>query len=321
MPSETPTVCVFAPSMLVTVTVERGGDEFDDIHFHLGGQGYWVARLVRELGERPILVAPIGGEAGQVIRGLIRSTGLDFAPVTIQGASPGYLHDRREGERTPLAEARSPDLDRHEIDDLFAKTLQHALGAQLCVLTGKRPGDTLPVDFYRRLSWDLAAANVRTVGDLHGEELVCFLEGGPLDVLKVSDEDLAADGRIPSQDADEEDVWAAIGELRERGARAVVVSRADGSLASFKDVRMRAAAPRFEVVDSSGAGDSMTAALAVGMVRGLGPEESLRLASAAGSANVIRHGLASSPAELIARLTPLVDINGAEDESTPTNPN
>jgi 1-phosphofructokinase len=312
MPSETPTVCVFAPSILVTVTVESGGEKFDDIHFHLGGQGYWVARLIRELGERPILVAPVGGEAGQVMRGLIRSTGLDFAPVTIQGASPGYVHDRRQGERIQLAEARSPELDRHEIDDLFAKTLQHALGAELCVLTGRRPGDTLPIDFYRRLSWDLAAAGVNTVGDLHGEELTCHLEGGPLDVLKVSDEDLIDDDRIPPEDASEGDVWGAIGELRDSGARAVVVSRVDGALASFKDVRMRAVAPRFEVVDSSGAGDSMTAALAVSMVRGLAPEETLRLACAAGSANVIRHGLASSPAELISRLTPLVEITGAD---------
>lgn len=312
MASETPTVCVFAPSMLVTVTVESGVEDFDEIHFHLGGQGYWVARLIRELGERPILVAPVGGEAGQVMRGLLRSTGLDFAPVTIQGASPGYVHDRRRGERVQLAQARSPELDRHEIDDLFAKTLQHALAAELCVLTGKRPEDTLPVDFYRRLSWDLGAAGVKTVGDLHGEELACHLEGGPLDVLKVSDDDLMADGLISEESADEAAAWKAIAELRDRGARAVVVSRADGALASFQEEGMRAIAPKFEVVDSSGAGDSMTAALAVSMVRDLGPEEALRLACAAGSANVIRHGLASSPAELISRLVPLIEISGAE---------
>lgn len=313
MPSETPTVCVFAPSVLVTVTVESAGEDFDDIHFHMGGQGYWVARLIRELGERPILVAPVGGEAGQVMRGLLRSTGLDFAPVTIQGPSPGYVHDRRRGERVQIAETRSPDLDRHEIDDLFAKTLQHSLGAGLCVLTGKRAGDTLPVDFYRRLAWDLAAAGIKSVGDLHGEELLAHLEGGSLDVLKVSDEDLAADGLIEDGKIDEEAVWSAVSSLRERGAEAVVVSRQNGALASFKEVRMRAVAPRFEVVDTSGAGDSMTAALAVAMVRGLDPEESLRLACAAGSANVIRHGLASSPAELIARLAPLIEVTGDEE--------
>lgn len=312
MPSETPTVCVFAPSILVTVTVEKGSEDFDELHFHLGGQGYWIARMIRELGERPVLVTPVGGEAGQVVRGLVRSTGIDFAPVTIEGPSPSYVHDRRQGDRLQVASARSPDLNRHEIDDLFAKTLQHGLGTGLCVLTGKRAEDTLPTDFYRRLAIDLGAAGVSTVGDLHGEELACHLEGASIDILKVSDEDLATDGLLPTADADEEAVWEAVTDLQTRGARAVVISRGEGALASFKGASMRASAPRFEVVDSSGAGDSMTAALAVSLVRGLNPEESLRLACAAGAANVIRHGLASSPAELIARLTPLVDVTRME---------
>ncbi len=306
MGSETPTVCVFAPSILVTVTVESGSEGFDDIHFHLGGQGYWIARLVRELGERPILVAPVGGEAGRVVRGLVRADGMDFAPVTTEGPTAAYIHDRRNGERVQLAEARSPDFGRHEADDLFAKTLQHAVGAGLCVITGRRPADTLSSDFYRRLAVDLAAAGVRTVGDMHGEELEAYLSGGPLGVLKVSDEELVADGRV--EDGDELAEWRVMDELCAAGAEAVVVSKAEGARALFKGVRYRARSPEFEVVDSSGAGDSMTAALAVSAVRGLDPEETLRLACAAGSANVIRHGLASSPAELIARLTPLIDV-------------
>lgn len=312
MPPESPSVCVFAPSILVTVTVESAGDEFDDIHFHLGGQGYWVARLIRELGERPILVAPVGGESGQVVRGLIRSSGIDFAPVSIEGATPSYLHDRRHGQRVQVAMAHSPPLGRHEIDDLFAKTLQHSLAAGLCVLTGKRPGDALPVDFYRRLGWDLRAADVESVGDLHGEELASFLEGGPLGMLKVSDEDLVADGLLAEDDTTEEGAWKAISSLRAQGAEAIVLSRDIGALALFKDVRMRALVPRFEVVDPAGAGDSMTAALAVSTVRRLSPEETLRLACAAGSANVIRHGLASSPAELIDRLNQLIEVTGVE---------
>ena len=307
MGSETPTVCVFAPSILVTVTVESGSEGFDDIHFHLGGQGYWIARLVRELGERPILVAPVGGEAGVVVRGLVRADGMDFAPVTTEGPTAAYIHDRRHGQRVQVAEARAPDFGRHEVDDLFAKTLQHAVGAGLCVLTGRRPTDTLPVDFYRRLAVDLAAAGVNTVGDMHGEELDAYLSGGPLGGLKVSDEELVADGRMedPGDDTAE---WGVIEGLSAAGAEAVVVSKAEGAKARFKGVRYRARSPEFEVVDASGAGDSMTAALAVSSVRGLDPEEALRLACAAGSANVIRHGLASSPAELIARLTPLIDV-------------
>ncbi len=301
-------MCVFAPSLLVTVTIEPGADSFDDIHFHMGGQGYWVARMVRELGERPILCAPVGGEAGRVVRGLVGATGLDFTSVAIARPSAAYVHDRREGGRDEIAHSRSPNLDRHEIDDLFARTLQHSLTAGVCVLTGRRVGDELPTDFYRRLSSDLRAVGIRTVGDLHGDELAAFLSGGAMDILKVSVEDLTADGRLEGDTDD--GIWTAIDELVKEGALAVVVSRGgDGALARFGDTRMRAAPPRLEVVDEAGAGDSMTAALAVALVRGLGPEESLRLACAAGAANVTRHGLGSAPVDLISRLSTLIVLD------------
>lgn len=309
---ETPTACLFSPSLLVTVTIEAGSDGRDEIHFHMGGQGFWVARALRNLGQRPILCAPIGGESGQVIRGLIGSTGLDFSPVAIDGDSSAYVHDRREGAREEVAASRHPKLDRHELDDLFARTLQHSLASGVCVVTGRRPGDNFPLDFYRHLGLDLAAAGVRTAGDLHGEELMAFLDGGPMEVLKVSDEDLVADGLL-SDGCEDGAVWAAIERLTAAGARAVVVSLgARGALAGFQGMRLRASPPELEVVDSTGAGDSMTAALVVSMIRGLDPEESMRLASAAGAANVTRHGLGSAPVELINRLAELVEVDRVE---------
>ncbi|CAN5893284.1 PfkB family carbohydrate kinase [soil metagenome] len=306
MALERSSVCVFAPALFATVTVEASDDEFDDIHFHMGGQGFWVARMIRALGERSILCAPVGGESGEVLTGLVAATKLDFAPVRMAGASPAYVHDRRDGNREVVATSRSPELTRHEMDDLFGNTLRHAIGSGTCVITGRPEGDRLTAGFYRRLGANLAAAGVRSVGDFHGEELKSFLEGGPLDILKVSDDDLGEDGLAVDHD---EAVWEAVDVLVSSGARAVVVSQGSrGALASFDGVRMRARSPEFEVVDHTGAGDSMTAALAVAVVRELSPTDALRLACAAGAANVTRHGLGSSQAELVERLVDLVDV-------------
>ena len=47
---ERATVCVFAPSLVLTVTIESPPDGRDDeIHFHPGGQGFWIARTLRHL--------------------------------------------------------------------------------------------------------------------------------------------------------------------------------------------------------------------------------------------------------------------------------
>ena len=59
-------VCVFAPAPLLTVTIESKADGSgdDEIHVHAGGQGFWIARLVAELGVEVVLCGSFGGETG-----------------------------------------------------------------------------------------------------------------------------------------------------------------------------------------------------------------------------------------------------------------
>ena len=47
-----PSVCVFAPAPILTVTVEAAEDEREELHVHAGGQGFWVARMLGVLGAR-----------------------------------------------------------------------------------------------------------------------------------------------------------------------------------------------------------------------------------------------------------------------------
>jgi 1-phosphofructokinase len=56
----------------------------------------------------------------------------------------------------------------------------------------------------------------------------------------------------------------------------------------------------------------MTAALTTAVARGIGVEDTLRLAWAAGAANVIRRGLGSANPELIETLATRVEVSEAE---------
>ena len=311
MPEHRPTICIFATALFVSVTVERGDDGHDDIHIHPGGQGFWIARMVRHLGARPTLCAPIGGESGRVLKTLVPTFGIDLAAVEISSGSPAYVHDRRGGERVTVAQGRSPVLDRHERDDLYAKVLDRSLAAGVAVITG-RVDDVFSADMYRRLGSDLASNGARVVGDLHGEELDAFLEGGAIEVLKVSDEDLHQDGRI--EDLDEPGALLdAIARLKEGGAAAVVVSRrGDPAIASINGSILLAKPPELTEVDFRGSGDSMTAGLSIAVARGLSPEEALRLACAAGTANVARHGLGNASVDLITQLAERVELERFE---------
>jgi 1-phosphofructokinase len=112
------TVAVLAPSPLLTVTIEdRAGEP--DIHVHAGGQGVWQARMLVSLGVRVVLCAALGGEAGSVLEHLLPTEGLALSAIRTSARNGSYVHDRRTGERTVIAEAPGSPLDRHEHDELY----------------------------------------------------------------------------------------------------------------------------------------------------------------------------------------------------------
>jgi 1-phosphofructokinase len=301
-------IAVLAPSISVSITVEPGSGDGDDIHIHAGGQGIWIGRMLHHLGFSPVVCAPVGGESGRTLLGLTGEWGIDMEAVVTIDETPAYVHDRRCGERRELARSRPPVLRRHELDELYQRFLEAALASPVCVVTGPTSGTSVPPDLYRRLGADLAATGVGVVADLHGPELDCFLEGGPISVLKVAAVDLVEDGRLPQASATDPDelhsVAAAVEQLSEAGVGATVVSRGDlPALARFDDGYRLVSGPELAVVDPTGSGDSMTAALTVSWVKQLDPDAALRRAWAAGAANVTRRGLGSGVPGLIDELS------------------
>jgi 1-phosphofructokinase len=301
-------ISVFASSLVLTITVEAsshaGGDE---IHLHPGGQGYWVARMVGRLGENCVLSTCLGGEAGLVLAALVASDTLMLAPTWQQAESPVYIHDRRSGQRVPVAERPHRKPTRHEQDDFYSRTLETAIEAGSCVVTGRYLGGGLPATFLTRLAADLAATGVTAIGDLHGRDLDAFLKGGPLDLLKVSADDLKSDGVLTSDH--ESEVKKAITRILRRGVTGVVVSGAGQmSLASIDGAWYRVHQPTLEAADHRGSGDSMTAGLTVARVRGEDAGKMLRLGAAAGAANVVRRGLGNADRDLIEALQSQVEV-------------
>ncbi|WP_461023632.1 1-phosphofructokinase family hexose kinase [Thalassiella azotivora] len=292
------------------MTVEAAADDADEVHLHAGGQGFWVARMVSSLGADVTLCAALGGEPGDVLRALVEREGVRLRITPTSAPNGVYVHDRRSGERRTVAEMPPQSLTRHDVDTLYAASLTQALHADVAVLAGVRSPGELPTDVHRRWAVDLAAAGTVVVADVAGDALAAVLAGG-VTVLKVSHEELVADGRARSGDA--ADVVAAVRELAGAGATHVVVSRgAEPTIALVDGEVLEVSAPRLQAVDTSGAGDSMTAGLAVGLARGLPTVDALRLGVAAGALNVTRHGLGTGEREDVEALTPGVEVRRAE---------
>jgi 1-phosphofructokinase len=305
-------VTIFAPSPTLTVTVEDHAEE-PDIHVHPGGQGVWQARLLLRMGLSVTMCCALTGEIGSVLRRLLEDEGTVVAGVDRAGRGTAYVDDRRSGERRVIAEVAGDPLGRHELDELYGLTLREGIESGFVLLSGPSGDDTLPADVYRRLASDLREGGAKVVVDLSGERLQAAVDGG-VDVLKVSEDELFASGAI--KDRSRPAIMAAARSLRARGAEAVIVSRSDDPVlmldaAGFVEVL----APEFEVVDSHGGGDALTAGVAAGMALGQSLREAILTGAAAGALNVTRHGLGTGDPEVIDRLRQSVVVRELVEET------
>jgi 1-phosphofructokinase len=131
-----PGVAIFAPTPLVTVSIERRTTGTDEVHLHAGGQGVWVARMLESLGCRPIVCGPFGGETGAVAESILGREGVDVRSVTVAGRTAVNIEENGEDGLRSLVSTEPAPLDRHELDDLYGFTIGAAVGARAAVLTG-----------------------------------------------------------------------------------------------------------------------------------------------------------------------------------------
>ncbi len=303
-----PSLAVFAPSPLLTITVEEAGTPGPEIHLHAGGQGFWVARMTALLGAEVCLCCALGGESGAVLRGLIARENVELSSVECAGSNGVYIHTRRDGGRQQMARTDARRLSRHEADELYGLTLSAALDAGIALLTGVDPPTVLDSEIYRRLAGDLRSNGVRVIADLAGSALMAALAGG-LDVLKISEEEILAES--PAGASGAQDLTKTLDELHAAGAETVLLSRAeqpalvlDGPGGRYLEL----AGPRVETLEPRGTGDSMFAALGAGLAGGLELDAALRLAMAAGCLNATRHGLGTGTREQIEQLSHHIEI-------------
>ncbi|HWJ50128.1 MAG TPA: PfkB family carbohydrate kinase [Solirubrobacteraceae bacterium] len=293
-------VAIFAPHPLLTVTLEREGAEREQVHFHPGGQGVWVARMAGCMGADPVLCGFLGGESGDILEGLLGRLPGHRRLVRTASASGCYVTDRRSGERELLTFTVSDPPSRHELDELFSLTVGEALSTGWLVVTNPMPGDALPVEVYGDLVADARAGGARTLVDLSSPRLDSALRGRP-DVVKLNDWELAQ--FVCGPVSEPEQMLAAAQRLREEGAGAVIVTRGElPGLVLSEQGAWELRPPHLTRGFREGCGDAMMGALAASWAQGESFERAVLVGAAAGAANFLRHGLGSASRESVEQM-------------------
>lgn len=303
-------VMILAPSPTLTVTVEDH-PQGSEIHVHAGGQGVWQARMLRRLGVPVTMCCLLTGEVGRTLQHLLEDEDVTVHALTRDGRGSAYVHDRRGGKRVVIDEEEGDPIGRHDLDDLYSAALRSSDASPVVVLSGPAGDDSIPSDFYRRLTIDLRAAGKTVIADLAGDRLRAVV-AGRVDVLKVSHEELKADGLVDETTVSE--IISAMHALRAEGAGSVIVTRSSDPLL-LADERgvLEVTPPPFEENETRGAGDSLTAGVIAALTRGEQLREAIALGAAAGALNVTRHGLGTGDADLIENLREKVTVREVQD--------
>lgn len=270
-----------------------------------GGKGIDVSRVLTNLGLPNVALGFYGGYTGQELEARLACEGVMTDLINVEGETRTNIivHEDQTG-RHLLLTASGPEVTSKEMDALFDR-LGGLEDASVFAIGGSMPpgaGD----DTYRRIISMLRKKGVTTFLDADGEALRLGIEAGP-DYIKPNRYEL---GELVGRELDGiDDVVEAAGSLRSSGVGTVLASMdADGMVLVGEGQALWAQTPKVEVVNTIGVGDSAVAGFIYGLVTGLGPSESLRYGTAAGTATVLKPGTARAGKDDVLAILPRITV-------------
>lgn len=250
-----------------------------------GGKGLNAARAVAASGEEVLATGFVGGNNGRYLLNLLALDGIaeDFVQVATETRCCVNLLEP-SGRSTEFNEPGRP-VTAEEFCALRQKLAEIAEKADVVTLNGSLPAG-LPKDAYATLIEDIHTAGTPVILDTSGASLTCGIEAAP-DMVKPNTDEIAQ--ILGHEVASIEEAAHAAQELHEKKhiAYVVVSLGADGSVMACDEGIFRGRAPKIEVVNPVGAGDTLVGCFAVALARKLPAPECLRFAMARATANCL----------------------------------
>jgi len=248
-----------------------------------GGKGVNVARVLAQMGEKPLLLGFAAGDAGRFLHRELQKVGVrtHLTGLTGETRSTINLLDCESGRETQITEA-GPTVGPDSLNQFLFHFEDTIANGDLVVLSGGLPVGA-PVDLYARMIRIARAKGARCVVDASPAALKEALAEKP-DLVKPNVDELSALVGKPVRQKSE-----IISAVRSLGiSRAVVSMGAKGALLVTPEGAWHATALEIRPVNTVGSGDCLTAGLALGMSRRLNWKRTLALATACAASNAVR---------------------------------
>ena len=260
--------------------------------YQFGGKGINVSNVLKNLGHQTVALGFVAGATGAWLEQGLAQMGLETRFLHLDHGQTRINVKIKATEETEV-NGMGPVIEDAHLRRL-CEALKTLSSADVLVLSGSVPA-CLSADTYGRILGGLETPAVKTVVDAAGKLLLEVLPYHPF-LIKPNDIELSELFGMPMDSEDA--ILEAAARLQAKGARNVLISRgAQGALLLDETGCVhRCPAPRGQVVNSVGAGDSMVAGFLAGFLETGNYDAALSMGVAAGSATAFSLGLADRKA-------------------------
>lgn len=243
-----------------------------------GGKGINVSRVLNNLDIKSKALGFIGGFTGEFIKTSLEKEGIatDFIQVKEDTRINVKLKSNEETE----INGAGPDIDEEALNILF--NMLEELGSEDYLVLAGNVQKTLPRDIYAQIQEKLMNNKAKVIVDTTGEALTATLKYKPF-LIKPNNHELSEIFGV--EIVTQEDIIVYAKKLLEMGAENVIISMAgEGALLICREGVYHAEAPKGEVKNSVGAGDSLIGGFLANYSKSLDLTEAFRWGVASGSA-------------------------------------
>ena len=258
-------------------------------HLYFGGKGINVSWILKELDTESTALGFTAGFTGAALERGLKEHGIRTDFVEAESGMTRINVKLHSGEETEI-NGTGPYISEQNFENLLSKVKQLKKG-DLIILSGSIPS-CMKEDTYERIVQALPEG-VLFAADAEKKLLLNVIRYRPF-LIKPNHIELA--DLFNTQFHSEEDIIVHARRLQEMGARNVLVSMAgEGAMLIAEDGNVyRRKAAKGTVVNSVGAGDSMTAGFTAGWLKTGDYAYALKLGTACGGATAFHSGLASA---------------------------
>lgn len=245
-----------------------------------GGKGINVSIVLKNLGYDSKVFGFIAGFTGNEIKRLLEVQGCKNEFIDVEeGISRINIKIKAENESE--INGQGPNIRKEHISKLFYK-LNKLKDGDILVLAGSIPNN-LPSSIYEDICERLEKKKVKIVVDATGDLLVNVLKYKPF-LVKPNNHEL--EEIFGEKYESEEKLIEAGRRLQDMGALNVIISRGEkGAIFISQDEKIYTLkAPKGELINSVGAGDSMVAGFIAGYLQSNDFEVAFKMAVVTGSA-------------------------------------